>query len=393
MEQEERDLIRRLRAENVKLREHGLLEGPSRDGGYTHRERYLRTMHFQTVDRVPNHEFGYWSETLARWHGEGLPSEVDTNEKADVFFGFDPVRHVPIDLGMKPGWEHLVLEDTDRYQIIRGGDGVKAMIYKDGTSTIPHYIEFPLKNRADWENEIKPRLDVNDPSRYARDWEEVRKSFENPTDPVAIGIGSLLGWIRNWMGFEGLAIACMDDPELVEEIVEHLAVFICTLLEHSLKYVKVDLGWGWEDICFNHGPIISPTMFRNWMTPRYKRITDILKKNGANIALTDCDGNINGLVDCWLDGGINCMFPLEVNSGTDPVALRVKYGQQILLAGGVDKIQLAKGKGEIERELERIRKTVESGGYIPHVDHRVPPDVSYENYLYYLKVKKHLFGM
>ncbi|MCL6630075.1 MAG: hypothetical protein K6U00_10795, partial [Armatimonadetes bacterium] len=109
--------------------------------------------------------------------------------------------------------------------------------------------------------------------------------------------------------------------------------------------------------------------------------------------IVDCDGNINAIVEQWLAAGVNCMFPLEINGGTDPVALRERFGQQVLLAGGVDKIQLAKGKKEIEKELERIRPVVESGGYIPHVDHRVPPDISYENYLYYLKVKKHLFGM
>ena len=388
------DRIRELRADDKNLKKYGLLDGPARDKGYTHCERYLRTMHFQSVDRVPNQEFGYWDETIVRWHQEGLPEEVNNNWLADLFFGFDPMRHIPADMGWRPGFEHIVLEDTDRYRVVRGGDGVKAMVYKDGASTIPHYLEFPLKNRDDWENEIKPRLNPDDPARYNHDWEAIRKAVENSDLPVVITIGSLFGWIRNWMGFEGVAIASLDDPELIEEIIEHVTVLILTTMEYTLSRVgKVDVGWGWEDICFNHGPIISPKLFRQWCTPRYKRITDLLRKYGADIALTDCDGNINSLVECWLDGGVNCMFPLEVNSGTDPVALRERFGQRVLLAGGVNKIELMKGKKEIEQELERLRKTVESGAFIPHVDHRVPPDVSYENYLYYLKVKKHLFGM
>lgn len=385
--------LRQLRAEDKNLKSYGLLEGPSKASAYTHRERWLRTMHFLSVDRIPNWEFGYWDETLVRWHDEGLPKEIDNNWKADVFFGFDPVAHVPTHMGWHPGFEHIVLEDTERYTTYRGGDGVTAMVYKDGTSTIPHYIDFPLKDRATWENDIKPKLDINDPVRFQGDWEAVRKQFTNNDVPVAIGIGSLFGWLRNWMGFEGVAVACMDDPELIGEIVAHVTNLIVSQLEHSLQYVeKLDFGWGWEDICFNHGPICSPKLFRQWCTPGYKRITDVLKKHGAEFALTDCDGNINELIECWLDGGVNIMFPLEVNGGTDPVALRQKYGQGILLAGGVNKIPLAKGKKEIEDELERIRLTAEGGGYIPHVDHRVPPDVSYENYLYYLKVKKHIFG-
>ena len=386
------DIICELRAEDRKLKEYGLLAAPARDSGYTHRERYRRTMHFQSVDRVPNHEFGYWNETLVRWHDEGLPPEVDSNGKADIFFGFDPSGGVPIDFGLRPAFEHQVLEETDRYQVIRGADGVKCLIRKDGTSTIPHYLEFPIKNRADWED-FKRRLDPNDPARYTCDWEAVRESLKDHDIPIGISAGSLFGWIRDWMGFEAVSVACCDDPELIEEMMEHLTEFFITLLTHSLKYAEVDFASMWEDMAFNHGPIISPTMFKNWMVPRYKRITDLLKKHGCDVVIVDCDGNINVLVEHWLDAGVNCMFPLEMNGTSDPVAMREKFGQRVLLAGGVDKTQLMKGKKEIEQELERLRRTVESGGFIPHVDHRCPPDVSYENYLHYLKVKKYMFGM
>ena len=38
--------------------------------------------------------------------------------------------------------------------------------------------------------------------------------------------------------------------------------------------------------------------------------------------------------------------------------------------------------------MERLHPLVEHGGYIPCVDHRVPPDVSFENYCYYVEKKK-----
>jgi len=53
-------------------------------------------------------------------------------------------------------------------------------------------------------------------------------------------------------------------------------------------------------------------------------------------------------------------------------------------------VQLAKGKKAIDEELERLHPLVEKGGYIPMVDHRVPPDVSFENYLYYIEKKKEI---
>jgi uroporphyrinogen decarboxylase len=151
------------------------------------------------------------------------------------------------------------------------------------------------------------------------------------------------------------------------------------------------MGAGWEDICFNSGPIISPKMYDQFVTPRYKRITDILRKHGCDVIFTDCDGNITPIIDCFLKGGINCMFPCEVNGGSDPVAIREKWGPQVLIMGGVCKMRLAEGPKVIERELKRLEPVVREGGFIPHVDHRVPPSVSLENYKFYLKAKRAMF--
>lgn len=51
-------------------------------GKLTNRERFRRVMHYQNVDRIPNFEFGYWNETLPTWHSQGLPKDIDNEEKA-----------------------------------------------------------------------------------------------------------------------------------------------------------------------------------------------------------------------------------------------------------------------------------------------------------------------
>ena len=60
--------------------------------------------------------------------------------------------------------------------------------------------------------------------------------------------------------------------------------------------------------------------------------------------------------------------------------------------GGVNKIALIQGPSEIDKELDRIAPLIEEGGYIPMVDHRVPPDVSLKNYIYYLRTKRKTIG-
>lgn len=61
--------------------------------------------------------------------------------------------------------------------------------------------------------------------------------------------------------------------------------------------------------------------------------------------------------------------------------------------GGFDKMALIAGKEAIRDYMKRIEPYVAKGGFIPFCDHRCPPDVSPENYLYYLDLKERAFGM
>ncbi len=362
----------------------------------TSRERLVRCMHYQSVDHVPDHEFGYWKEVYPLWQAQGMPKWVKGWEEANRFFRFETYDSVPMHLiaGMKPHFRPGVVSKTDTREIVRDKSGVLYERRKDGHSTIPHYLEFPIKTRADWKK-FKKRLDPASPKRVLpeEEWEEYEKKLNSSPLPVSISLGSLFGVIRNWMGFEGAALACAEDPLWVHEMVEHLCDFSCALIERPLQKIKVDSGSFWEDIAFNHGPMISPKMFKEFLSPRYKRITNLCRKYGLDVFTVDCDGNINDIAGLWLESGVNCMFPIEVGGGTDPIELRRRFGKDMLLKGGVNKRALIAGKEAIEKELARLAPLVEEGGFIPHVDHLVPPDVTYENYLYYVKRKREVFGI
>lgn len=356
------------------------------------RQRWLSTMHFRSVDHIPDYEFGYWSDTLRVWQTQGLPTEITNDGLADRYFGFARRGHVPVHLGLIPHFEYKVLEETDRHRIIIDHAGVKCIVNKDGSSSIPKYIKFPIETRADWE-EFKERLNPDDPRRIVADWDKRKEGWKNRDYPLGVSCGSLFGWIRDWMGFENATVVSIEDPEWLEEMIEHVTNFVLKLIYRAVTEVDLDFASFWEDMCFNNGPMISPQTFKELMVPRYKRITDFLKAHGVDVVYLDCDGNINELVPLWLEGGVNCMFPIEVRAGSDPVEIREKHGDRALLMGGVDKMKLIEGKAAIRQELKRIEKLVEQGGYIPHVDHRCPPDVSFENYLYYLKLKRKMCGI
>ena len=127
-------------------------------------------------------------------------------------------------------------------------------------------------------------------------------------------------------------------------------------------------------------------MFREFMLPIYKKMTSLLGEYGIKYIFVDSDGDINELIPLWLEGGINGFYPLKVNAGMDPAALRKKYGKDIILLGGIDKMPLIKGdKRAIKEEvMKKLPFLFSQGGYIGGIDHGVPPDVSFESYRYYV---------
>jgi hypothetical protein len=355
----------------------------------TVREQFLSVYRGENPPRIPNVEFGYWALTLTTWHAQGLPADVTSDAAAERHFGLEGLtlfEELPVRNSLFPAFERTVLEDQGDRQIIRDEEGNTCEVFSD-TSSMPKYLKFGLETRADWERLRDERLDPDTPGRIGDIQAFLRRAQETGL-PTFFHAGALYGWLRNWMGVEGISYALMTDRAWVEEMMDHLTALTLAVIDRAIPHQGVDLAWWWEDMCYNRGPLISPRLFRELMVPRYRRITDALQGRGIEINVLDCDGRINELVPGWLNAGINCMFPLEV-AHTDAYALRREF-PSVLLLGGVDKLALIAGKHAIDAELSRLRPLVDQGRYVPCVDHRVPPDVTYDNYRYYLEAKERL---
>jgi len=361
------------------------------------RERFLATMRYGPRDRCVIWDFGFWDETLRRWHAEGLPDEVDTNPKAARFFGMDEEVGAGVHMGLLPEFKWAVVQEDENYRWQRRGDGVVEKWHKHST-TIPEPTEFLLKGRDSWP-EYRKCLDPSDPRRVPANFahEMAKHRDVTRTYPLEVGAGSLYGTLRNWLGVENLSILLYDDRALVQEMVETLAECVIRPLAKGLAIAKeqgvtFDYAGMWEDICFNRGPLIAPKMFREMCGPHYRRITDLLHKYGCQYVQIDCDGRIDDLIPVWLDNGVNVMFPVEIGDWADPVALRKRFGKGMLIRGAFDKHVLAKGKGAIRAEIKRLTPLVDEGGFIPHCDHRVPADVPMANYVFYVEEAKRVWG-
>ena len=361
------------------------------EGTLTDRERFNRQMHYQPVDRCFNMEFGYWAENYAQW--EMFKNNNIANEgEANIFFSFDPFVQVGGNVWMSPAFTEEIIEEREHSVIMRNADGLLAEAAK-GHSSIPHYIGSSIETPEDWEKVKAERFRVDDPARIV-DIEALKASCPDDRDyPIGVYCGSMIGKIRDMLTVEGLAYACADYPEMVEDMVETCCVMVEHYLDQVLPHVHFDFASGWEDICCNNGPLVPLSFFRDVVMPRYKRIHKKLEAAGIDIWFTDCDGDVRPILPYLLEGGINCLFPFEVNGCAHPGELLTKYEGKLHIMGGVDKMQLIAGKEATKAYLESLVPFVEKGGFIPFCDHRCPPDVKEETYLYYLDLKKELFGL
>ncbi len=365
---------------------------PKWQGTLSDRERFNKQMHFERIDRCFNMEFGYWRENYRTWD-IFLENGITNDAEADLFFGFDCIQHVDAPAWMQPPFAEKVVSESQTKQVIRNADGLLAEIPRDGHDTIPHFLRSSVCAPDDWRRVKAERFRRDDPTRKI-DVDALEK--QHPTDrsyPLGVNCGSMIGRIRNMLTLEGLSYAIYDHPDMVEDMVETCCVLVEDFLDQALSRLDFDFASGWEDISSKSGPLVSSWFFKDVVTPRYQRIGAKLKAAGIDIWYTDCDGDVRPLLPFFMEAGINCLFPYEVNSCVHPAELCDQYGRKLRIMGGVDKLELAKGPNAIDRYLEGLVALVERGGYIPFCDHRCPPNVRPDYYLYYLDAKKRLFGI
>ena len=366
------------------------------------KDRYYRVYTYQAVDRVPDCEFGYWPQTIRRWLREGLPLELTRDEqnqmflgKLDNFFGFEwEGAGIGTRTWMSPGFGEKVIERKESSTIIQDGAGVIAERYGNEAdeSSIPRFIKFPVETPEDWAA-MKERYRFDDPVRTIPK-EEIDNARKAAADGKMISVffTGFYGQLRNWMGMENLSLAFYEYPEMVHNMAEHWAELCAKQLEQLPDDVPIDHVTWWEDMAGRNGPLVGPKMFREFLQPGYHRVMTVAKRHGAELGIVDCDGNPHDIVANWLEEGVNIMFPLEVQAGVDPFAWRREFGKGLRLKGGIAKEPLVQGGKAIDRELERVKPLLEQGGFIPHLDHLVPPDISYKNYCEYLEKKRKLIG-
>jgi len=362
----------------------------------TYHERFVNCLTGQRVDRPPYCMiWGPWATTWPRWHSEGCPfkdwAEIRAHFNADV-----PSHGVPVLYGPAPhrGYQR-VLEETDEHVIYLDGWDIKRRNLKTSNS-ISEFIQFPVSDRESWEQFKAERLQIDHPDRFKGDWLATCKEWMNLGWPIQMGHYpdvTLFGGVRWMLGDEECLLSFYTQPDVVKDMMNHLTDLYLYVFERVVaEGVRVDMIHIWEDMSGRQGSLISPAHFREFMTPNYRRIKVFADKCNIPLMSMDTDGNPDTIVPPMMEGGINYIWPMEVAAGTDVNDYRRRY-PELALMGGIDKRVLARDKQAIDTEIARIAPAIATGRYLPDLDHLVPDDVPWENYVYYVESMKKLVGI
>ncbi|MFC1914691.1 uroporphyrinogen decarboxylase family protein [Chloroflexota bacterium] len=359
----------------------------------------------------------FWAETLREWVKQGAPEQIlDSRFRGDYFqfqhihwlaeirsgwFGAEMRDKTDIGYGIVvskglppivPAYEPRIITEDERTVTYINGTGQTARSLKKGR-VMPTFLDWPVKDRASW-NEYKKRLEPTTSERWPSDWNTYVQKMNSKPEPISLEIGGFFGYLREWIGAERILYMFYDDPSLIEDMMEQMLYLETEIIKRTLKDIKVEEVTFWEDMCYKAGPLISPDMVRKFMMPRYKKLTNLVRSYGVDVIFLDSDGNVDELIPIWLESGINFLWPLEVAAGNDAVAIRKKFGKNLIISGAIDKRALIKGKDAIREEvMSKVPFLLEQGGYFPSVDHEVPPDVTWENYIYFLNTLREIAGL
>ncbi len=370
----------------------------------TPKERFMRAMTFQPVDHVANMEITVWGQTRERWLTEGMPLDYNTSfmQIGEPRLGLEGYDTVTLNAtGPVPACEERVLEETEEHLLFVDGFGRTRRARKSGTVrgtrlSMDTYLDFPVQDRASF-RAYKFRYEGPVEQRYPADWEAQKARLLASDVPLTLmnPLGGTFGYysmLRNWIGTEHLSYLWYDDPTLIHECLEFLTDFALRLLERAVTEVPFDYVIIHEDMAGKGGPLMGPKLSAEFLLPHYRRYVEFLKGHGVGLVLVDTDGDHNVLIPVFLEAGVDGFCPMERAAGMDPVRTRREYGRSVCMMGGVDKREIAKGKAAIDAELAYLAPAIASGGYIPTIDHSIPPEMSWEDFLYYLEAKGRMLG-
>lgn len=293
---------------------------------------------------------------------DGSPCLVSTE--------FDPVRE----------------EERDRssWALVRDGVVVARMPARSFYFTRVHHPLAGAITKEDIDAYPWPTISDEELAHLRR---RARHLYEN-TDYAIVGEfgGNILEWGQDLRGWDVFLMDLVIHKDLAHHLMDRMVECWLRNLERYLEavgdYIQIiQMG---DDLGTQHGPQISPQLYREMIKPRHQRVYSTVKEQSDIYVFLHSCGAIFDFIPDLIEAGVDILNPVQTSArGMDPVALKREFGHRITFWGGGCDTQrvLPRGTPEEVREdvRERLRVFAPGGGYVFAAVHNIQPDVPPEN--------------
>ena len=183
-------------------------------------------------------------------------------------------------------------------------------------------------------------------------------------------------------GMERGLIELAQNPEVIKSATQFM-VKQQNLADEVFLHPDADgVLWG-ADFGFKSGSLISPKMFKElFLEPNKARVKNLHEKYGVKV-LKHCCGNINSLLDFFIEIGYDAYQAIQSTAGMDICELKEKYGDKITLWGGVALEHIISGtQDQVREDVRRAMECAKPGArFILGTSHSVAVGSNYDNYM------------
>jgi len=172
-------------------------------------------------------------------------------------------------------------------------------------------------------------------------------------------------WASALMSMEDMLIAMYEDEDFIDALFDRIFDEQTKIARNAVR-AGADLVFETDDYAYNRGPLISPAMFERFISPRLKKLVDAVHDEGG-LLIKHTDGNVEKLLDAFIDCGIDGLHSLDPAAGMDIGAIKRKYGKRISLWGNVEcgRLMCFGTPLEVDEAVKNcVRAAAPGGGYV-----------------------------
>lgn len=333
------------------------------------RERVLRAIRHEPVDRVPYYYMG--TKQVNRAVAQRLDLAADDEVAVGMALGGDLAYLRPI---FVPGPDRREFQYGDVHAKVQQTKGHESVVVAkrplEDVRTVEDVLHYPL-----WPH----------PDNY--EYRIPQATLDLCRDRALVGydMGIIFLYAMGMRGMEQICVDMASAPEIARAVFGKIADYNW---ERTRRYLEANpgvldiIGIG-DDVAGQAGMLMSPRMWRAFIRPHVQRMVDLCRDFGVTPYFHGC-GGFRALYNDFIEMGIPNTGRLQTEAkGNNLAEIKAEYGARLCLWGAIDG-QHACVEGTPSQVRAHVRQVLATGGptgFIAGPTHSFTEDTPIENIL------------